>query len=270
MIYELYKGFITVLLYPFFLWRYFSPETGAEYDIDLWTKLFLVGKMLLNTHRIETETSFLENLVMVTAILRMPASVEGCIVECGTYRGGCTANLTLAASVTGRYVHGFDSFSGLPDSSQSEIVSPLGIRHRNFTEGEFESSIDVTKSNVERYGAGGNCTLHPGLFGETLPEFDEQIAFVFTDVDLRGSLETCLLELWPSVQEGGYWFTHEVHHRDISTLFFQHSLWEDELNEKPPTLIGAGNGLGLHPEDGVFVSQIGYTVKQECETTESG
>ena len=105
--------------------------------------------------------------------------------------------------------------------------------------------------------------FHKGLFSEQLQEFDQNCAFVYTDVDLRNSLEICLENLWPYLQDGGHWFTHEVHHAQISDLFFDREFWLNRLDERPPTLIGAGTGIGLYPSSGNFVSRLGYAVKNK-------
>jgi hypothetical protein len=262
-IYDMYEQAIQILLIPVFFREYLAPETGRQHGLNVKTKLQLAWHIRRATKHIETETGYLEIMTMVTALLNQPPSPDGCLVECGCYKGGTTACLSLVAAHTGQKVHAFDTFAGLPDNQESTMVSPLGIRERNFEQGEFESSLSETRSNVAQHGNIDHCEFHEGLFSETLPNFDEECAFIFIDVDLRESLETCIEHLWPSLISDQQLYTHEAHHEEISMLFYDHQWWADRFDTDPPTLIGAGTGIGLYPEAGSFVSQIGYTVKRD-------
>ena len=55
---------------------------------------------------------------MATALLRTPRSKAGCVVECGTYKGGSATNLSLICRITGRKLHIFDSFEGVSAPSK--------------------------------------------------------------------------------------------------------------------------------------------------------
>jgi O-methyltransferase len=48
------------------------------------------------------------------------------VVECGTYAGGSTANLSLVCALVGRELEVFDSFEGLPDPEARDDVVLLG------------------------------------------------------------------------------------------------------------------------------------------------
>ena len=54
---------------------------------------------------------------------------------------------------------------------------------------------------------------------------------------------------------------------EIATLFFDHEWWADRLDERPPGLVGAGSGLGLHPGDNGFSSLLAYTIKAPASET---
>ena len=71
---------------------------GAEYQVGLLKKLWLVIRFLYNTRRIETWTSWVEHLVMADELLRIPRSLEGHCIELGCYKGGSTANLSIACA----------------------------------------------------------------------------------------------------------------------------------------------------------------------------
>jgi O-methyltransferase len=52
---------------------------------------------------------------LASAVLQVPRSTPGSVVECGCYVGGSTANLSLVCAATGRKLIIFDSFQGLPE-----------------------------------------------------------------------------------------------------------------------------------------------------------
>ena len=59
-----------------------------------------------------------EVLAYVTTILKLPKTTEGCIVECGCYKGSSTAKFSLAAKYSGRKLVVFDSFEGIPENDE--------------------------------------------------------------------------------------------------------------------------------------------------------
>jgi hypothetical protein len=105
------------------------------------------------------------------------------------------------------------------------------------------------------------CDFHVGYFEQTLPAFDTPCVFVFADVDLVSSLSTCLRHLWPRLDDGGFFYTHEAAHMESARLFFDRKWWREALGVEPPGLVGAGTGLGLIPAPGGFRSALGYTAK---------
>jgi O-methyltransferase len=223
-------------------------------------KSVLLARIIRNRKRINSATELTEQLAMISALLRLPASVKGSVVECGCYMGGATANLSLAAKLVGRKFYVLDSFEGLPEPKEDDA------RHLALNVGEFHSykqgawcgPLDTVKSNVARYGALDACTFIKGYFDVSLPHFSETVAFVFCDVDLRDSLRTCLRYLWPLLSKDGLLFAHEAHHLEVASLFYDPSLWTGSV----PGFVGAGSGLGLLPmPDGSFGSCLGYTIK---------
>lgn len=262
-LFRLYKISLVALTAPVILAEYFRSDTGSEYDIGFTTKFLVAAKMLRNNRSIPTGSTFLEHLVMATKILNTPRSVDGAIVECGCYKGGSTANLSLVASLCDRDLVVFDSFDGMPKPSDRDREHTLinsGEVH-TYDEGAWRASLAEVKANVTTYGDGSVCTFYPGYFEKTMPVFDDPVVAVFVDVGLRDSAETCLEHLWPLLADGCYLFTHEAKHMELASLFFDADWWRTTLDEEPPGLVGAGSGLGLHPGSNGFSSLLGYTVK---------
>lgn len=269
ILFKIYRRLAKPLLLPFFVAEYFDGNTGKEYGIGFLQKLNLLVRMIRNTKRITTASNFLEHLAMATRILNIPRSVEGCVVECGSYKGGSATNLSLVCAICRRELQIFDSFEGLPEPSERDrahLLVSLRVVH-TYARGSWSGSLEEVSRNISRFGAVDVCTFNVGYFEHTLPRFDRKCVFAFIDVDLVDSLETCLKALWPMLQDGCFLFTHEAPHLEISSLFFDREWWRENLNSIPPGLIGAGTGLGLVPKADGFQSDIGYTVKSAFKLT---
>jgi hypothetical protein len=111
---------------------------------------------------------------------------EGLVLEFGVAQGASTRQL---ASMTGRQVHGFDSFQGLPeDWSGTEEL-----------QGKFSTGgalPDVPAS----------VTLHPGWFEDSIPEFKDQftdpVAVLHVDCDLYSSARIVLFGMADRLKAG--------------------------------------------------------------------
>lgn len=255
---------VLLLCAPVFLGRFLSGETGAEYRVGFFRKLWLLVRMYRNRFRIVTASGLLDQIVMVTEILRIPRKLAGAVVECGSYQGGSTTNFSIVCGLIGRTLHVFDSFAGLPEPTEADKlhVIPSIQELRAFEKGDYCGTFETVKSNVGRFGNLSVCQFHVGYFDQTLPGFAEPCVFAFCDVDLRSSLETCVEHLWPLFADRCRLFTHEANHMEIAGLFFDTSWWNTRLQSAPPGLVGGGSGLGLYvSEQGFFRSSLGFAVK---------
>jgi O-methyltransferase len=256
---------ILLSIAPIYLWPYFSSESGAEYGIGFFRKLRLLWLMYRNRFRIVTASGFLDQVVMVTDILRVPKDVRGVVVECGSYQGGSTTNFSLVSAMVGRELHVFDSFAGLPEPSAADKLHkvPSLLEIRTFSKGSWCGTLETVTENVRRYGDLSVCRFHQGYFDQTLPQFKEPVVFGFCDVDLRASLEPCVENLWPLLRDRGQLFTHEANHMEIAGLFFEPDWWQSRgLERVPPGLVGGGSGIGLYVSDkGFFRSTLGFAIK---------
>lgn len=267
MMYRLYKRLVNLLLLPVILHPLFNRHVGRDYRLGFWSKIWLLYKSNRVVRTIQSATAWREHILLITSILKIPASVEGAIVECGCFKGASTTTLSLVCSMTNRRLLVFDSFQGLPTPSEVDQRHYVPILHKNpeYHKGEYTGGLEEVKRNISRFGSIRACTFFPGYYQESLPkyasEFRDKIAFIFLDVDLLESLQTCLQYLWPQLQPNCRLFTHEAHHLEMSSVFFDKPWWKERLNDIPPGLVGAGLGLSY---DSNLQSPIGYTIKHSA------
>jgi len=263
LFYRLYVPFASAVQLPLILAAFLSPRSGHDYGVTLGQKLRLLGRLRRARRRVATATHLLEQTTMLGSLLRVPPKQRGCVVECGTFKGGSAIALSLACELTGRELHIFDSFAGLPAPKGSDAAHllPATATVHTYTEGAFRGTREEVEANLERWGAKPVCRLHEGFFAVSLPAFRERCVMAFLDVDLVDSLKTCLRYLWPLLEDGAVLFTHEAPHMEIAKVFFDDRWWQDVLGIAAPGLIGAGSGLGLVASIGHSRSDLGYAIK---------
>ena len=140
----------------------------------------------------------------------------GDLVECGTWRGGCSFAMLLAQ----RYRYGrivkpvwmFDSFEGLPPVDERD--GPLAARYQeNVTSPTYfdncRAPLPLVLEAIERFGfSPEEAIVVPGWFNETVPgERDELaergIAFLRIDCDWYEPVSYVLGELAALVPDEG-------------------------------------------------------------------
>lgn len=117
--------------------------------------------------------------------VRRSAALKGCICEFGVWSGHTLRLMADAAS--GRKVHGFDSFEGLPEDWRT-----------GYGKGAFKTPIPkFTQPNIQ---------LHKGWFDATLPRFLKElegpISLAHIDCDLYVSTRCVLDNIIPRLAPG--------------------------------------------------------------------
>lgn len=227
---------LTVPISIFFILN--STKIHPAYKVTFFKKYALGFKMFLNKLRIQTGTSYKSHLAMALLILETPPEVKGDIIECGSWKGGSSANLSMVAKMTGRKLRIFDSFQGLPESQEID-------REGFYATGDYCGQLDEVKQNITKYGAIECCEFNEGWFEDTLPTLDKPVLLAFLDVDLELSLETCVRNIWNNLTDKGYIFIDEYVGLDYCSIFWSEKYWETYFNCTPPGLIGSGVGLAL-------------------------
>jgi len=265
LLWRVYAKGVKLAALPLFLHFYLlRHQVGGEYGIGLFTKLRLFRQILRAARSIESGTSWHEQVLLASEVLRIPRSSEGFVAECGCFKGSSTASLSLACALTGRKLIVFDSFEGLPEPDgldRAHVLPHAGEVH-TYEKGAFRGALDEVKSNIAAYGALASCEFVKGFYNESMPRFAAQdsrtVALAFCDVDFRSSLEDCVTGLWPRLENDRHFFVHEAHHIEIPALFFDEPWWASRMHESAPGLVGAGCGLTF----GVgYKTGLGYAIK---------
>lgn len=231
--------------------RFAANRVGVEYGVGPLKKLRLARGIMRNNSRVKSLSSWQQHLVLVEEILRVPRSVKGDVVECGCFNGATTVNLSLACALTERRLFVCDSFEGLPPPEPGEEydINADTARYRRYyrwEEGEFrsEGGLDGVKRNVAALGDISVCRFVKGYYENTLKDIDtDSIVFVFEDADLASSVRECLRHLWPKLQEGCKFYSHEPGTISVVSLFYDAQWWKDNLGTSPPGFFGSGRGI---------------------------
>lgn len=240
--------------------RYLHPT----YRMGWWRRFHLVFRLWKNTRRIRTGISYKAHVAMAAALLRLPPDEPGVVVECGSWLGGTSTNLSIICDITGRKLVVYDSFEGLPEPV------PGDAHARPEARGLFAGDEQTVRANIDRHGKLDCCELRSGWFHQSLPLHEEPIVLMFLDVDFQSSLHDCVVNLWPHLTAQGYVFVDEFVFLDYCALFWSEPFWMQNFGTAPPGLMGSGTGIGLGqyyfgPFDWkVDPTSVAYTRKDFC------
>ncbi len=212
-------------------------QIQAEYKLSWIKKYRLAYKMYRNCKKVFAATPYQSHLIMAVKLFQIPSEVKGVVVECGSFKGGSAANLSLACEVVGRELIVYDSFEGLPQPEPNDRYAQPSFA------GWFRGELDEVKANITRLGAIDQCTFRKGWFKDTLPQHREPIVACFVDVDFQSSLVDCIVNLWPHLTGRGYLFMDEYTRLDYCALFYSEKFWRKYFDTQPPGLLGIGSGV---------------------------
>jgi hypothetical protein len=142
--------------------------------------------------------------------------IAGAFVECGVWRGGCSAAMLLAQrdryGAIRRKTYLLDSFEGLPPATERDGPFALAWQADTTAPGYHDnaraSQDEVRAALVALDLPADTWELVPGWFADTVPALarrlaEERIALLRLDGDWYDSTAVCLEHLVPLVAEGG-------------------------------------------------------------------
>ena len=138
--------------------------------------------------------------------------------ECGVYMGNslvACAQMLRASGLRGRF-HALDTFSGLPDLSETDLrLAPENAQYRG-QKLFADTSFEAVKARVAEAGVSDSVVFHKGLFADTLPQLpDVRYHFVNIDCDLFEPHIECLDYFYPRMARGGVIFFDDYGSREF-------------------------------------------------------
>jgi O-methyltransferase len=144
---------------------------------------------------------FVDNLLLCNSINQ----IDGCIVECGVWRGGMIAGVFDYCKAK-RSSYLFDSFEGLPEAKVNDGKAAKIWQDANDGIGldNCKAEISYAKKAMELAKSSKHQIIQ-GWFEKTLPttKVNEPIAILRLDGDWYDSTMVCLEYLYPKVAENG-------------------------------------------------------------------
>jgi O-methyltransferase len=185
------------------------PYIRTLHKINIEYKHMIAPPHFYNIHeRFKEFTMTPQNFYVINLSLAYQyQNVEGCIVECGTWKGGMIAGIAYLFKNEKKNYYLFDSFEGLPDAIEldgSDAINFKDSKSANEMYNNCKTDIEIAKEAM-RLSEAKNVLISKGWFNETLPNFpaDEKIAILRLDGDWYESTMDCLIHLYDKVVEGG-------------------------------------------------------------------
>ena len=147
--------------------------------------------------------TYIANLYLVERALANDALDSGCIIECGTWRGGMSAGLVTIGGPKRDYYF-FDSFEGLPpvsardgDDARRWQANATNFCNCAATRDEFIGVVSRARPPADR------LHVHEGFFRTTFPDvIVPPIAILRLDADWYDSTILCLEKFWNGLLPG--------------------------------------------------------------------
>ena len=133
------------------------------------------------------------------------SALDGCVVECGVWRGGMS--IFLARAFEEKDIWVVDSFEGFQDPKTGKYV--VSFERHDHNNKDMKVSLDVVKANFALFGLNDDQRIHflPGFVKDVLKPDTcsiEKIALLRIDVDAYSATREVLDYLYPKVVPGGY------------------------------------------------------------------
>jgi O-methyltransferase len=137
----------------------------------------------------------------IFSLVQATAKLGGAMAEIGVYRGA-SARLIREADGS-RPLHLFDTFQGLPETTNVDVAHHQG----HLQKGQFACSFE----SVQKYLVDcDNVYFHQGIFPASANAVDaEHFSFVHSDVDIYESTKAVLEFFYPRMLPGGVIITHD-------------------------------------------------------------
>ena len=185
--------------------------------------------------KLETCLNFRKLAFIANSIL---ATYDGCILECGVYKGGTTVfmGMLLKEWKDSRRIVACDPFDGMPapTTPDGDTIYQSGL----FT----ETSFGGVKQYVAEHDLTSQVTVMKGLAQNVLPEVlarEQGVSFALVDTDQYLGTKECLKLIIPKLQENGI-----VVVDDFNVAGVQQAI--AEIRKLYPTLCGGETSMNFY------------------------
>lgn len=137
----------------------------------------------------------------------LAADVSGDVVELGCYVGTTSLFLQRLLAGTGKTLHVYDSFAGLPPKAQQD-ASPAG---EQFKQGELTATKAQLITNFKRAGLPLPVIRKAWFEQLTLTDTPADICFAFLDGDFYTSILASMRVVWPKLTPGAVVIVDDYH-----------------------------------------------------------
>jgi O-methyltransferase len=130
---------------------------------------------------------------MLSQCVAQCKAIDGDVAEVGVYRGGTARLIGELLRGSGKQIHLFDTFAGMPDVDQKRDL------HRK---GDFaDTSLESVRASLEDVP---NLHFYQGFFPQTAgPIEDKRFSMAHIDVDIYQSVLDCCSFFYPRMNRGG-------------------------------------------------------------------
>lgn len=175
---------------------------GPAYRVPIFLDHRFRNALYAAAFEIDDIRSVLNPRKLAVVALAAFLSRSGCILECGSFRGGTSLfmALMLRTWADDRRIHAFDTYEGMPAATpkDGETIYNPGL----FTEVDYQD----TCAYFARHGCGETITAHKGLVQDTLPPVLEQerdVSLALIDTDQYSSTLKSLQCVVPKLSTNG-------------------------------------------------------------------
>jgi len=157
---------------------------------------------------------------LIYGVAKAQSKHAGAIAEVGVFRGG-SARLICEAKGD-RPLHLFDTFEGLPESTEED----RGVHRQH----QYACSVEEVAEYLKDFD---NVHFHKGVFPDSAADVpDQPYSFVHFDVDLYDGTKACLEYFYPKMIPGGIIISH-----DYSLLAGVEKAFDEFFDDKPEAII---------------------------------
>jgi hypothetical protein len=157
---------------------------------------------LASLHRSEFATCLNAKKLAAVATALSIVPEDGCVAECGAYKGGTSILMGLLARRWGRRqpIHAIDTFAGMPDP----VAADGNTVYQGGTFGE--TSYALVRESVSCHGLRDTVLLRQGLIQDVLPGVcgaEGDVAFALIDTDQYQGTLASLMSIVPALKRNG-------------------------------------------------------------------